>query len=587
MPAERLNILMVDDQPAKLLTYEIMLAELDENLIKAHTASEALTHLLKEEIAVVLMDVNMPELDGFELAELIRQHPRCNRTAIIFVSAVHVSDLDRVRGYKTGAVDYVSVPVVPDILRAKLRVFIDLYRKTTELERLNRTLEERVSTRTAALQESISQLRISERRLRLKGEELAEADRRKNEFLAMLAHELRNPLQPIRTAIELLRRPDTAPAQLDWGRDVIHRQVNQLVRLVDDLLDASRITSGKLTLRKETIELAQVITAAVEATRPFAQSRRMDIAVDVPPSRIHVHGDAVRLTQVFLNLLNNAVKFTPSGGSVAIRVEHACDEALVRVTDNGAGISTADLTHIFETFYQGQTSAEDAQGGLGLGLALVRQLVELHGGSVTAHSAGAGHGSEFSVRLPATMAAGSSPAEADLQAAVAAPACTCRILVVDDNRDAAESLALMLQMVGNDVTTVFNGADAIAAMNEFKPDVVLMDLGMPELDGYQAAKMIRSGPRGDEVVLIAITGWGNDSDRKKSQDAGFDRHLVKPVMPTDLLALLGSMSMRGSLRRESRGVPDVQPETVRKRTRGRHAKPAIWQQASMHDPTRS
>ncbi|MEO8137097.1 MAG: response regulator [Betaproteobacteria bacterium] len=591
MPFERLNILMVDDQPAKLFTYEIMLAELDENLIKAHTAREALAYLLKDEIAVVLMDVNMPEFDGFELAELIRQHPRCNRTAIIFVSAVHVSDRDRVRGYQTGAVDYVSVPVVPEILRAKLRVFIDLHRKTTELERLNRTLEDRVSARTSALQESISQLRVSEKRLRLQGEALAEADRRKNEFLAMLAHELRNPLQPIRTAIEVLRRPDTAQAQRDWGRDVIHRQVNQLVRLVDDLLDASRITSGKLTLRRETIEVSQVITAAVEATRPFAEQKRIEIAISLPSSTVHVDGDSVRLTQVFLNLLNNAVKFTGAGGNVAMSVEPVASEVLVRVSDDGAGISATDLAHVFDTFYQGKTSMDEIQGGLGLGLALVRQLVELHGGSVTAHSAGAGRGSEFCVRLPALSAGALAQDTSGAQPVPLPPARPRRILVVDDNRDAAESLALMLRLVGNEVETVFNGTGAVSAMREFEPDIVLMDLGMPELDGYQAARAIRMNPRGDEVVLIAITGWGSETDRKKSQDAGFDQHLVKPVVPTDLLALLSSLDAAVSsplrLQLPVETMPADRPSASARRTRAHAAKGENWPQPASGDPTGS
>ena len=539
--AQRLNILLVDDQPAKLMTYEAMLAELNENLVKAQTAREALAHLLKEDVAVVLMDVNMPELDGFELAEMIREHPRCKKTAIIFVSAVHLTDLDRVKGYATGAVDYVSVPVVPEILRAKISVFLDLYRKTAELEGMNRTLEEHVSARTAELESTIVQLRESENRLRLQGEALAEADRRKNEFLAMLAHELRNPLQPIRSAVDLLRQTKATLEQLQWGRDVIDRQVNQLVRLVDDLLDASRISSGKLELRKEAVDVLPIISSAMESTRPLAERKRHHIEVKVPSEPVVLDGDAVRLTQVFLNLLNNAVKYTRPGGHIVLAVECDEDAVVVRVRDDGVGILEPDLARIFEMFYQGKTPNDDAHGGLGLGLALVRQLVHLHGGTVHATSAGLDQGSEFVVRLPMLSKMRRAPRAVPARAPDPAHGATRRILVVDDNRDAAETLAAMLRLEGNEVDTAFDGAGAVSATAQFQPDIILMDLGMPKLDGYEAARAIRRDTRGSGVVLIAITGWGGDVDRQMSHEAGFDRHLVKPVVPTELLAMLSSL----------------------------------------------
>ncbi len=261
------NILMVDDQPAKLLAYEAMLEQLGENLIKANTAREALAHLLKDDVAVVLMDVSMPDVDGFELAAMIRQHPRCQRTAIIFVSAIHMSDIDMVKGYETGAVDYVSVPVIPEILRAKIRVFIELYRKTDELKRLNEELEARVRARTDDLEASLRRLRESESRLRLQGEALAQADRRKDEFLAMLAHELRNPLAPIRNVVELMRRSGKSDKEFEWIRDIVDRQVTHLMRLVDDLLDASRISRGKVALARSIIDLNRLTSDAVESTR--------------------------------------------------------------------------------------------------------------------------------------------------------------------------------------------------------------------------------------------------------------------------------------------------------------------------------
>ena len=538
---DQINILMVDDQPAKLLTYESMLSQMGERLIKAQTASEALSHLLKDDIAVVLMDVNMPELDGFELAAMIRQHPRCRRTAIIFVSAVHLSDVDRVKGYETGAVDYVSVPVVPEILRAKIGVFADLYRKTSELEHVNQSLEERVSERTQELQSTIAQLRERENRLRLQGEALAEADRRKTEFLAMLAHELRNPLQPIRASVELLRQTKATLEQLQWARDVVDRQVNQLVRLVDDLLDASRISSGKLELRKDIVDFISIVSGAVESSRPLAERKNQRITLNLPSEPIYIDGDGVRLMQVVLNLLNNSVKYSPMGARISLAVEGREGNVVTRIRDEGMGISSADLSRVFEMFYQGQARADDAQGGLGLGLALVRQLVDLHGGSVEAHSEGPGKGSEFVVRLPTLSRQHRAPQPAASEATVDNSAPSRRILVVDDNRDAAETLAMMLRLEGNEVDTAFDGEGAITATATFHPDVVLMDLGMPKLDGYEAARAIRRDSAGSEVVLIALTGWGGDMDRQLSQEAGFDRHLVKPVMPTELLALLSSL----------------------------------------------
>jgi signal transduction histidine kinase len=534
-----LNVLLVDDQPAKLLTYEAMLGGIGANLIKAPTARDALNHLLRDDIAVVLMDVNMPELDGFELAAMIRQHPRCRRTAIIFASAIHFSDVDRLRGYETGAVDYVSVPVVPEILRAKIGVFLDLYRKSTELERLNATLEERVAERTSELEQSVRQLSESERRLRTQREALAEGDRRKNEFLAMLAHELRNPLQPIVTAIELSRQPGVSSGELQWGRNVIERQVRLLARLVDDLLDASRINSGKLELRKERTALSGIVAAAVDSVRPMVDGKRQNLEVKVQDENIEVQADGARLTQVVSNLLSNAVKFTPGGGRILLSVAHEGEGIALRVADDGIGLTEVERARIFEMFYQGEARTEIGNGGLGLGLALVKQVVELHGGTVSAHSAGRNQGSEFCIRLPAANPADVVAPPPALEAA-AAPQPPRRILVVDDNRDAAQSLALMLRLSGNQADIVYDGAAAVEACERFLPEIVLMDLGMPRMDGYQAARNIRDRCLDRKIMLIAITGWGGEADRARSRDAGFDRHLVKPVTPVELLAALSS-----------------------------------------------
>ncbi|HYW30115.1 MAG TPA: hybrid sensor histidine kinase/response regulator, partial [Gemmatimonas sp.] len=295
-PGERVNILLVDDQPGKLLAYEAILSELGENLIKASSGREALDHLLRTDITIVLMDVSMPELDGFELAEIIRGHPRYQKTAIIFVSAVHLTDVDRLKGYESGAVDYVSVPVVPELLRAKVSVFAELYRKTRELERLTQELERRVEERTAELQESVArQTELSE--------QLLEADRRKDEFLALLAHELRNPLAPVRNAAGIMRIKAKHDPELIWCHEVIERQAKQLARLVDDLLDVSRITRGKIKLRPENVSISQIVTNAIETSRPVIDSMRHALHIVEPRKPVHLRGDPTRLTQVVANLL--------------------------------------------------------------------------------------------------------------------------------------------------------------------------------------------------------------------------------------------------------------------------------------------
>ena len=542
---EKLNVLMVDDQPAKLLTYEAILAGLGETLIKAGTAREALSVLLKEEIAVVLMDVNMPELDGFELAAMIRQHPRCKKTAMIFVSAVHLTDWDRLRGYESGAVDYVSVPVVPEILRAKIGVFLDLYRKSAELERLNRSLEHRVAERTAELEGTVRQLRDNEIRLLQQGEALADADRRKNEFIAMLAHELRNPLQPIRMAMEMARQSQATEEQLRLGRDIVERQVNHLVRLIDDLMDASRITSGKLRLVQQRIDLRQVADAAADSIRELAQRKGQRLDVDAGVERLEIDADAARLTQVVVNLLSNGVKFTQPGGTIALSMARHGDSVIMRVRDNGVGIAAEDLDRIFEMFVQGSRNPGDTHEGLGLGLALVRRIVELHGGTVTATSQGRNRGSEFLVKLPGAGAAPADEAPLDGRAASAAPVPPAdvarRILVVDDNRDAADTLSTMLRVLGHEVETQYSGAAAIAATTDRRPEIVVMDIGMPDIDGYAAARAIRGDGRCGETLLIAVTGWSGEVERQRSEEAGFDRHLVKPVAMTDLVAVLDSL----------------------------------------------
>jgi two-component system CheB/CheR fusion protein len=362
-----------------------------------------------------------------------------------------------------------------------------------------------------------------------------QAMRRKDEFVATLAHELRNPLAPIRNAVEVLHLSDQLAPDLCTARDIIGRQVAQMTRLIDDLLDVSRISLNRLQLRKARVELAAVVAQAVETIHPRADAGELELSIDVPPAAIYVDADPIRLAQVFANLLDNACKYTEPGGRVSLAVELQGSEVVVRVRDTGIGIATDFLPLLFDKFSQAVPALERAQGGLGIGLALVQGLLELHGGVVSAFSEGPGRGSECVVRLPVaqqgTPAIGESHAE---HASVPKR----RILVVDDNRDSTASLSMLLQMQGHDVTMAYDGLQALDICERFRPEVVLLDIGMPKLNGYDACRRIREQPWGHDVLLIAQTGWGQEEDRTRTKAAGFDAHLTKPIDPDTLYNLI-------------------------------------------------
>jgi len=644
------DILIVDDRPDKLLVYQTILDDLGQKLFTAESGEQALKQILERDFAVILLDVNMPGMDGLETAALIRNRTRSAHVPIIFITADYNDEAHMARGYSLGAVDYIGSPVVPEILRAKVRVFVDLFlfdqqarRRAEEQialaeEKAARAAAERTTRQltflaqaSVALAESLDYEAIARVFVRLcvptladqctltlwgdatqdaeltelvwpedsdrhadfanavsvpivaRGaqvgvlslamgesqrqfdadtlaiatklagraaialdnarlyEKLQEEDRRKDEFLAMLAHELRNPLAPISNAVHVLNAGEPTPAKLSWAREVIGRQLKQLIRLVDDLLDVARITRGKIELKIESIDVVRVVNAAVETSRPYIDALEHEFTVSLPDEPLRLMGDFARVAQVLANIMNNAAKYTNKGGRIALSVVREESEVVFRIRDSGLGIPSELLSTIFEPFTQIGRTIDRAQGGLGIGLTLARRLVEMQGGSVSAFSEGANQGSEFTVRMPAagltrgleviypekTLAAGSTPLELN-------------VLIVDDNRDVADSTAVLLRAAGCTVHLAYDGEEAIRSAKKLHPDAVLLDIGLPKMDGYQVAERIRAEPENHQTLIVALSGYGQDEHRRHSTYAGFDCHVVKPIDPaalTELLAL--------------------------------------------------
>jgi signal transduction histidine kinase/DNA-binding response OmpR family regulator len=665
---EKVNILVVDDLPEKHVVFRTVLDELDQNIVSARSGQEALKFILEMEFAVILLDVNMPDIDGLETASLIRQYKKSAQTPIVFITA-YVDELQARRGYALGAVDYIPSPVVPEVLRSKVRVFVELFRMNRQLQKqavqrealarseaaraaaedaihradflaeasqvlsksLNmddtiaailslcvpmlgdrailgipdkeggvrrlemhpapraddgevftaelRTAADQVirhkqfnlarfgsrvaaicplmagdeirgalalladashfdSPRIALIREFAGRASIAMENARLYSA-VQEADRRKNEFLAMLAHELRNPLAPIRNAVHILASAESLPPKLGWARDVIGRQADHMSRLIDDLLDVSRIVQGKVAVKPEKLQLSTLIERSVEASAPRLAARDQVLDVVLPKECVELDGDSVRLSQVLSNLINNACKFSPTGSRIRLEAEYEEGELTIRVKDEGAGISPEFLPHMFDLFAQADQSLDRSQGGLGIGLTLVKHLVELHGGRVWANSEGPGKGAEVGLALPAHLGTHAPlPLPGVTHRPVPSQGAASRILVVDDLQASAETLMTLLEMEGFQVRVAHEGQEALAIAREFKPQVVLLDIGLPGMNGFEVAHGLRSQPESQDALLIALTGYGEAESRSRSAQAGFDFHMVKPADVNLLLSML-------------------------------------------------
>ncbi|MEP7311753.1 MAG: response regulator [Pseudomonadota bacterium] len=709
---ERAKVLIVDDLPEKLLVFTTMLEELGQELVCVSSGADALRELLKHEFAVILLDVNMPGMDGLETAKLIREYRRSAHTPVIFITA-YADELQTSQGYSLGAVDYILSPVVPHILRSKVQVFVQLYTMQQRLLRqadahtafvaaeaarrvaedndrqsvfisnasrvLNRSLDRAVTAgelaglivphlaslalvvlldedhpapeyalsaatdatgRTAVfselspsdvqdwLLEAINRATGERRRVDLDAQvlaplastprlfspeacfpgeltvgcvvplmngdrllgavlvartdnagqtphtswrvlepltahaaaalanarlytslqreivdrlaaesELQDANQRKDEFLAMLSHELRNPLAPIRAAIEMIRRTAPPEPKITWASDIMARQVGQMTRLIDELLDVARISQGKTVLTREAVDLNAVIRHGIETTQPFIDARRQSLEIGLFPHAVYLDADFSRLSQVLSNLLNNASKYSDERTSICVSGSLHEDTALISVRDQGVGIDAELLPRIFDLFAQGRRSLDRSQGGLGVGLTLAQRLAGLHGGKIEVKSDGVGTGSEFTLRLPGVRLGVAATAMAPSPAPPAQRRFPQHsILVVDDNHDAAQTIAQLLEFEGHTVQTANDGPAALEAAGAIALDVVILDIGLPLIDGYELARRFRRMPATCNALLLAVTGYGQSEDRVRAVEAGFDQVFIKPVDPATLIA---------------------------------------------------
>ncbi len=612
-PPASATILNVDDNEANRYAVTRMLRRAGFATLEAAGGEEALRKVA-ECPDLVILDVNLPDLDGFEVCRRIKADPATASIPVLHMSASYILSEDKTRGLDEGADGYLIRPVeAPELIatvRALLRIRaaekasrnaalqwqatfdaigdgVCLLDREGRVLRSNRAagailghdpaaisgraladffetpdppadlalggrwfrvgldpiLDDGAVVGSVCILTDVTDRRLLEDQSRRRADALAEDDRRKDEFLAMLAHELRNPLAPILNAFEVMKLADATAAELGMVRQVAERQVRHLARLVDDLLDVSRITSTRIQLRREPVDLAELIASVVEATRPAIEARRHAFSLAIEPGPLPILGDPTRLDQVLTNLLNNAIKYTEPGGRIALTAGRSGGSVEVRVADSGIGIAPEMLPHVFDLFAQADRALDRAQGGLGIGLTLVRRLVNLHDGSVTASSEGPGRGSEFVVRLLLDLSAeGISPVERrQSPPEPATPTAPRRVLIGDDQVDSATILARLLRGLGHEVRIAAEGVDAIAVATEQSPEAVLLDIGLPGMDGYEIARRIRVLPGMERSLLIAVTGYGQEEDIRMAREAGFEHHLVKPADLETIARLLGRL----------------------------------------------
>jgi signal transduction histidine kinase len=519
------KILIVNDDPASLFALASLLSRWAEDngcaVLSARSGEEALRQVLQHEFAVILLDVNMPGMDGFETAEAIHSRPRSAAIPIIFITAYLADEMHRLKGYEKGAVDYLFTPVIPQMLQAKVGVFVAMARKTLELHSHAEALRNR-TRELSALNERLEQ----EKRER---EAAVLQNKAKDEFLAMLGHELRNPLSAISSAATLIGLDGVSAESVQRARKIIGRQCEHLSHIVDDLLDLGRVMSGKILLERKRFDLSALLATCMETLS--ATGRTRDYTVRVSSAPAWVDADPTRVEQIIINLLDNAFKYTAPGGVIEVTAGIDGHDALLEVRDSGVGISPELLPHVFDVFVQGESSLDRAQGGMGIGLALVHQLVGLHDGSIAAFSDGAGCGSRFVLRLPRAKAEDGVLAGAAPPSTPSADYCA---LIVEDNEDGREMMAMLLDSFGTRVLQAADGAAGLEAARVHLPDIALVDIGLPGMDGYEVARRLRADPATRGMRLVALTGYGLLEDQQRALQAGFDLHLVKPVPPERL-----------------------------------------------------
>ncbi|GAA3952988.1 response regulator [Allohahella marinimesophila] len=489
-------ILNVDDSDGARYAKSRILKRAGFSVIEARDGEEALAKARSEKPVLILLDVKLPDINGIEVCRQLKSDSETQTILVLQTSASFIGSADRIRALEIGADSYLIEPIEPEELVANVRALLRL----GHVER-----------------------------------ELREVDRRKNEFLATLAHELRNPLGPIRTSVELLRKLDpVVPPMQAKARDTIQRHTDHLALLVDDLLDVARISQGKIALRAEPVPVKGFVVNALDTSRAAITAKGHTLTVDQPEQDVWVQGDQVRLSQILSNLLLNAAKYTPPAGHIELRVTATDNELIMIVSDDGIGIDEASVDSIFNLFSQSDHVRDQVQDGLGIGLSLVRTLVDLHGGSVSVQSAGKGQGSRFEVRLPLAEA-GAVPLAEPAEKTVAQV--QQRVLIVDDNIDAAEALAQLLELSGHKVQTAFSGQAALDVVAQFCPEFVFLDIGLPDISGYDVAAMLNELRPAMQFIIIALTGYGQSQDRESALEAGCDHHLVKPLDFSMLSAL--------------------------------------------------